>query len=75
MIPGLAQWVKDPALLLPWCRSQLLACIQSLAWELPYAVDVAIKERKKERENGRKEREGRKERKKGRKEGRKSWEP
>ena len=37
-IPGAAQWVKDLGLLQLWHRSHLLA------WELPYAVDVAEKD-------------------------------
>ena len=35
LIPGLAQWVKDPAL-------QSAALISSLAWEPPYALVVAV---------------------------------
>ena len=50
LIPGLAQWVKDPALpqaaaevtdeacsnlLWLWCRLAPAALIQPLAWELP----------------------------------------
>ena len=35
-IPGLAQWVKDPALLGP------------LAWEPPYAANAALKKKKKD---------------------------
>ena len=49
-IPGLIQLVKDVALLWAelWCRSQMcrlaaIAYIQPLAWELPYAVGVALK--------------------------------
>ena len=38
LIPGLAQWVKDPELLWLWCRSAAAAPIPSLAWELPYAA-------------------------------------
>ena len=38
-IPGLDQWVKDPALL--WCRPVSTALIQPLAWEPPYAMRVA----------------------------------
>ena len=34
-IPGLAQWVKDPALLWLWCRPAAAALIRLLAWELP----------------------------------------
>ena len=42
-IPGLVQWVKDPALLWLWCRLAATAPIPPLAWELPYAAPVAIK--------------------------------
>ena len=38
LIPGPAQWVKDPACLLQlWHRQAALALIRPLAWELPYA--------------------------------------
>ena len=37
-IPGLAQWVKDLALLWLWRRLAVAAPIQTLAWELPYAA-------------------------------------
>ena len=40
-IPGLAQWVNDLALL--WCRHATVALIPPLAWELPYAMGVALK--------------------------------
>ena len=59
-IPGLAQWVKDPVLLqaaayvvrIPrccelGCRPAAAALIQPLDWELPYAVGVALKRKKK----------------------------
>ena len=42
-IPGLAQWVKDPALLWLWCRLATAALIPPLAWELPYATGAALK--------------------------------
>ena len=48
-IPGLAQWVKDPVLLLRlgWDPSLLwpaaAAPIRSLAWELPHATGMALK--------------------------------
>ena len=59
LIPGLAQWVKglgvavscgighrlgsDPVLLGLWHRSAAAAPIRPLAWELPYALGVALK--------------------------------
>ena len=62
-IPGLAQWVKDPALAMScglccrgsldlallWllCRLAAIALSGPLAWELPYAVGVAPKRPKK----------------------------
>ena len=58
-IPGLAQWVKDPALqcavvwvcrrgsyptlLWLWCRLVATALIGPLAWEPSYATGVALK--------------------------------
>ena len=57
-VPGIAQWVKDPALpwtvvqitdaaqilhCSDWCRLASVALIQSLAWELPYAAEAALK--------------------------------
>ena len=47
LIPGLDQWVGDPALLWLQCRPAAAAPTRPLAWELPYAVGVALK--KKER--------------------------
>ena len=46
-IPGLAQWVKDLALLWLWCRPAAAALIQPLAWKLPYAAPVALKSKKR----------------------------
>jgi len=43
LIPGHAQWVKDLALLWLWCRPAAIAPVQSLAWELPYAMGSALK--------------------------------
>ena len=47
LIPGLAQQVKDLALLLLWCRPAATAPIGPLAWEPPYAVSVALKKKTK----------------------------
>ena len=35
------QWVKDPALSLPWLGVAAVARVQSLAWGLPYAKGMA----------------------------------
>ena len=50
LIPGLAQWVKDLALLWLWLAATAL--IRPLAWELPYALGTALKgpEKKKKKE-------------------------
>ena len=45
-IPGLLQWVKDPALLWLWYRPAAVALIQPLAWELPYATGATLKKKK-----------------------------
>ena len=45
-IPGLAQWVRDPALLWLWCRLEAVALIRPLAWEAPYAMGAALKRNK-----------------------------
>ena len=37
---------SDPALLWLWCRQAAAALIPPLAWELPYAVSVALKKPK-----------------------------
>ena len=44
-IPGLAQWVKDPMLLLR-PRLVAVALIRPLAWERLYAAGVALKKQK-----------------------------
>ena len=46
LIPGLAQWVKDPVLLWLWCRPAAVALIRPLAWEPPYTAGVALKRQK-----------------------------
>ena len=51
LIPGLAQWVKDLVLLWLWCRPAAVVPIRPLAWELPYALGVALKSKKKKKTN------------------------
>ena len=46
LIPGLTQWVNDPALLWLWCRQAAIALNQPLAWEPPYAAGAALKRKK-----------------------------
>ena len=46
LIPGLAQWVKEPALLWLRCRPTATAPIQTLAWEPPYATSATLKRQK-----------------------------
>ena len=50
-IPGLAQWVEDPALLWLWCRPVATAPIRPLAWEPPYAAGAAQEIEKKKKRN------------------------
>jgi len=38
---------SDPAFLCLWCRLAAIALTLPLAWELPYAVGVALKRQKK----------------------------
>ena len=47
LMPGLDQWVKDPALLWLWCRPAPAAPIRPLVWEPPYAASMALKKAKK----------------------------
>ena len=46
---GLAQWVKDPALLSLWYRPAAAAPIQPAAWELPKATGVTQKKKRKKK--------------------------
>ena len=46
LIPGLAQWIKDLALLWLWYRLADVVPIGPLAWELPYAAGMALKSKK-----------------------------
>ena len=43
LIPGLAQWVKDPELLWLWLRQAAVGLIRPLARELPYTTSAALK--------------------------------
>ena len=62
LIPGLAQWVKDPALLVSsdlvllwlWYRRAATAPIRPLAWKHPCAAGVALKSKKKKGKKKRK---------------------
>ena len=45
-LSGLTPWVKDPALLWPWCRPVATVLIRPLAWEPPYATGAALKKTK-----------------------------
>ena len=45
-IPGLPQWVKDPAWLWLWCRLAATAPGGPLAWALPFATSEALKREK-----------------------------
>ena len=45
-ISGLAQWVKDLALLWLWRSPAATALIRSLAWEPPCAVGAALEKAK-----------------------------
>ena len=45
-IPGLAQWVKDLALLWLWCRPAATTPIRPLAQEPPYATGLALEKTK-----------------------------
>ena len=47
LLPGLARWVKDLALLWPWRRLAAATPFQSLAWELLYATGMALKREEK----------------------------
>ena len=44
--PGLARWVGGSAVAWLWYRLAAEALIQPLAWKLPYAMGVALKEKK-----------------------------
>ena len=47
LIPGLAQWVKNPVLLWLWCRLAATVPIRPLNWELAYTLGVDLKKSQK----------------------------
>ena len=49
-IPGLTQWVKDPAWLWLWQRLAAAALIQPIAWQLLYGTGVALKRKQKSKQ-------------------------
>ena len=49
LIPDLAQWIKDPALLWLWCRPAATALIQPLALQPPYAMGAALEKTKRQK--------------------------
>ena len=44
-----APWVKNMTMVGLWARVTAKAIVRSLAWELPYAMDVAIKRKRKKK--------------------------
>ena len=54
MIPGLAQWVRDLALLRLWCRLAATAPIGPLASKPPYATHAALKRQNNNNNNKKK---------------------
>jgi len=51
-IPGLAQRVKDPALLWLWYRLAATTPIRPLAWEPPHGADVTLEKTKRPKKRG-----------------------
>ena len=47
-IPGLDQWIKDPAWLWLWCRLATIAPIRPLARQCLYVMGVALKNKNKQ---------------------------
>ena len=54
LIPSLAHWVKNLALLWLWLWLAAIALIRPLAWESPYAAGVALKRQKTKRKKKKK---------------------
>ena len=55
MIPGLGQWVKDPALLWLWRRPAAVAPIPPLAWRSPYVTGEALQKKTKDEKKKKKD--------------------
>ena len=51
---GSDQCVEDPVLLWLWCRPAAVALIRPLAWEPSYATGVALKSKKRRKEERKK---------------------
>ena len=51
LIPGLAQRIKDLALLWLWCRPAATTLIRPLAWKPPYAMGAALRRKKKKKKS------------------------
>jgi len=49
LVPGLACWVKGSGIATTVALVAVVAQIQSLAWELPYAIGAAMKKEKENR--------------------------
>ena len=49
LIPGLAQWVKDPVLLWLWHRPSAIALIRPLDWQPSYAMGATLEKVKKKK--------------------------
>jgi len=54
LIPGLTQWLRDPALLQLWCGLAAAAVIRPLAWEPPCAVGAALEKTKRQKKKKKK---------------------
>ena len=51
LIPAQVQWVKGSGLVTAEVQITAVAPIQFLAWELPYAMDAALKKKKIEKKD------------------------
>ena len=60
---GFTHCIKGLALLWLWCRLAAAAPMRPLAWELPYAADVALESKAKKKKKKKKKKERKKEKK------------